>query len=54
VTAGLLNARKLAGYGDHPVYVRNAAHVPPPVVAVLTREHRALRRIRCGEHAAGG
>ena len=34
VTAGLLKARDLAGYRGHPVYIRNAAHVPPPVEAV--------------------
>jgi hypothetical protein len=34
VTAGLLKARDLAGYRGHQVYIRNAAHVPPPVEAV--------------------
>ncbi|MFZ4685318.1 MAG: Fic family protein [Hyphomonadaceae bacterium] len=34
VTAGLLRAQDLAGYRGHPVYIRNAAHVPPPVEAV--------------------
>lgn len=34
VTAGILTAQDLAGYRGHQVYIRNAAHVPPPVVAV--------------------
>ena len=34
VTAGILKAQDLAGYRGHPVYIRNAAHVPPPVEAV--------------------
>lgn len=34
VTAGLLKAQDLAGYRGHQVYIRNAAHVPPPVEAV--------------------
>lgn len=34
VAAGLLKARDLAGYRGHQVYIRNAAHVPPPVDAV--------------------
>lgn len=34
VTAGLLKAQNLAGYCGHQVYIRNAAHVPPPVEAV--------------------
>lgn len=34
VTAGLLKAQDLAGYRGHPVYIRNAANVPPPVEAV--------------------
>ncbi len=34
VLAGLLNARDLAGYRGHQVYIRNAAHIPPPVDAV--------------------
>ena len=34
VTAGLLAATDLAGYRAHPVYIRNADHVPPPREAV--------------------
>jgi Fic family protein len=34
VAAGLLKAQDLAGYRGHQVYIRNAAHVPPPVEAV--------------------
>ena len=34
VVAGLLKAQDLAGYRAHQVYIRNAAHVPPPVEAV--------------------
>lgn len=34
VTAGLLKAQDLAGYRGHQVYIRNSAHVPPPVEAV--------------------
>jgi len=34
VTAGLLKPHDLAGYRAHQVYIRNAAHVPPPVEAV--------------------
>jgi fido (protein-threonine AMPylation protein) len=34
VSAGLLRAQDLAGYRGHQVYIRNAAHVPPPVEAV--------------------
>jgi len=34
VTAGLSRAQDLAGYRGHQVYIRHAAHVPPPVGAV--------------------
>ena len=34
VTAGLLKAGDLAGYRGHQVYIRQAAHVPPPFEAV--------------------
>jgi hypothetical protein len=34
VTAGILPAHQLAGYRNHPVYIRNAQHVPPPESAV--------------------
>ncbi len=34
VAASLLKAQDLAGYRAHQVYIRNAAHVPPPVQAV--------------------
>jgi hypothetical protein len=34
VTAGILAAADLAGYRNGPVYIRNAAHVPPPREAV--------------------
>jgi fido (protein-threonine AMPylation protein) len=34
VTARLLKAQDLAGYRAHQVYIRNAAHLPPPVAAV--------------------
>ena len=34
VAAGLLKAQDLAGYRGHQVYLRNAAHVPPPVEAM--------------------
>ena len=34
VAAGLLKARDLAGYRGHQVYIRNTAHIPPPVEAV--------------------
>ncbi len=34
VAAGILKAQDLAGYRGNPVYIRNAAHVPPPVEAV--------------------
>lgn len=34
LAAGLLKAQDLAGYRGHQVYIRNAAHVPPPVDAV--------------------
>jgi hypothetical protein len=34
VTAALLKAQDLAGHRGHQVYLRNAAHVPPPVEAV--------------------
>ena len=34
VAAGLLKAHDLAGYRGHQVYIRNAAHVPPPAEAV--------------------
>ena len=34
VVAGLLKTQDLAGYRAHQVYIRNAAHVPPPVEAV--------------------
>jgi len=33
VTAGLLSASDLAGYRNAPVYIKNAAHVPPPFTA---------------------
>jgi hypothetical protein len=34
VTAGILSAADLAGYRNAPVYIKNAAHVPPPREAV--------------------
>ncbi len=34
VIAGIVKAQDLAGYRGHQVYIRNAAHVPPPVDAV--------------------
>ncbi len=34
VTAGLLTTTDLAGYRNAPVYIKNAAHVPPPREAV--------------------
>ena len=34
VEAGILSATDLAGYRNAPVYIRNAAHVPPPHEAV--------------------
>lgn len=34
VAAGLMKAQDLAGYRGHQVFIRNAAHVPPPVEAV--------------------
>jgi fido (protein-threonine AMPylation protein) len=34
VTAGLLKPQDLAGYRGHQVYIRHAAHVPPPAVAM--------------------
>lgn len=35
VDAGIVNAVDLVGYRNHPVYIRNAIHVPPPPEAVL-------------------
>jgi Fic family protein len=34
VDAGILRPADLAGYRGHQVFIRNAAHVPPPVEAV--------------------
>lgn len=34
VAAGILSAADLAGYRNAPVYIKNAAHVPPPREAV--------------------
>jgi hypothetical protein len=34
VTAGLMQAASLAGYRNHPVYIRKSMHVPPPHHAV--------------------
>lgn len=34
VTAGLLRPSDLAGYRNHPVYIRNSKHVPPSYEAV--------------------
>ena len=34
VTAGILKPQDLAGYRGHPVFIRHASHVPPPVEAV--------------------
>jgi Fic family protein len=34
VAAGFLKVQDLAGYRGHQVYIRNSAHVPPPVEAV--------------------
>ena len=34
VAAGLVKVQDLAGYRAHQVFIRNAAHVPPPVEAV--------------------
>jgi len=34
VTVGILKATDLAGYRDHPVYIRGSVHVPPNYEAV--------------------
>jgi fido (protein-threonine AMPylation protein) len=34
VKAGILRPESLAGYRNHPVYIKGADHVPPPVEAV--------------------
>ncbi len=33
--ANLLEAEKVAGYRNHPVYITNSRHVPPPKTAIL-------------------
>lgn len=56
VTAGILKASDLAGYRNHPIYIRNALHVPPapegvrdcmPALMDLlqTEEHPGVRAI---------
>ena len=48
VSAGILKTQDLAGYRGHPVYIRNAAHVPPPAcVARLRSSRRSGVRLRC-------
>lgn len=35
VLAGLLKPHQLSGYRDHPVYIRQSMHVPPPASALI-------------------
>lgn len=58
VEAGILEPADLAGYRNEPVYIKNAAHVPPPATAVremmpelfdlLSREKNAAVRAVLG------
>jgi fido (protein-threonine AMPylation protein) len=51
VNAGLLKAQDLAGYRGQRVYIRNAAHVPPPVEAVRDMMPALFELLQAEPHA---
>lgn len=52
VTAGLLKASDLAGYRNAPVYIKNAAHVPPPFSAAREMMPALFTLLAAEPHAA--
>lgn len=52
VTVGLLKASDLAGYRNAPVYIKNAAHVPPPFTAAREMMPALFALLDAERHAA--
>jgi fido (protein-threonine AMPylation protein) len=51
LNAGIVRAADLAGYRNHPVFIRNADHVPPPAEAVRDIMPELFRLLEEEEHA---
>lgn len=51
VQAGILEASQLAGYRNHPVYISEAMHIPPPSEAVLD-SMKTLEKLLLDEKSA--
>ncbi|MEP3333183.1 Fic family protein [Sedimentitalea sp.] len=52
VTAGILRAGALAGYRNHPVYLRGSRHTPPRVEAIADGMDALFERLENEESAA--
>ena len=52
VTAGILQAGALAGYRNHPVYLRRSRHTPPRVEAIADGMQALFERLHEEESAA--
>lgn len=52
VTAGILKAGALAGYRNHPVYLRGSRHTPPRVEAIADGMEALFERLQGEESAA--
>ena len=52
VTAGILKAGALAGYRNHPVYLRGSRHTPPRVEAIADGMDALFERLESEESAA--
>ncbi len=52
VTAGILKAGALAGYRNHPVYLRGSRHAPPRVEAIADGMDAFFDRLECEESGA--
>lgn len=52
VTAGILKAGALAGYRNHPVYLRGSRHTPPRVEAIADGMDALFERLESEETAA--
>lgn len=52
VTAGILKAGALAGYRNHPVYLRGSRHTPPRVEAIADGMEALFERLQEEESAA--
>ena len=52
VTAGILKAGALAGYRNHPVYLRGSRHTPPRVEAIADGMETLFKRLENEDSAA--